>query len=85
MNADTPTVSHTGEPILGECPRCRLPIYQSDPRDVLYDLHKREATAYHAGCAWKVRIERQQDLATEAVRELRNLGCTVRFEIVIPT
>lgn len=85
MTPPTFTTDQTrGREIIGECPRCRLPIYTTDQREWLRLPNESHASLYHAGCAWRQQVKYWQEQAEVSVRQLRQLQCTVRFEITIP-
>lgn len=70
--------------IVAECPRCRLPIYTTDPREWLQLPGESHPTLYHSTCAWRKEVQHYQKATEEAVRNLRRLGVTVRLEMQVP-
>lgn len=75
---------HKGEPIIGNCPFCHLPIYRSDPHKMFSGSKGGRPTLYHTGCALQVRgndIEAQLALL---LKELRGLGYAVDLKITRP-
>lgn len=76
--------THRGEPILAECPHCRLPVYQSDSRRVSRVTWDESERLYHAGCAvlaeglaWEKELKRVVD-------RLRGCGYIVELKIIRP-
>lgn len=75
---------HLGEQILDECPRCRLPIYQSDPRRLLGTPPGSLLKLYHAGCAALADGEFWEKQITADAQRLRGLGYVVDLRLVRP-
>lgn len=75
---------HKDEPIVGECPYCHLPIYQSDAKRQVSAVKGGRPRDYHSGCALTMRgHELETDLA-HTVKLLRELGYQVDMKIVRP-
>lgn len=75
---------HAGEPILGECPYCHLPIYQSDSRNQVSSPKGGRPRDYHRGCALTMRgHDLETDLA-HTIKLLRELGYVVDLRLVRP-
>lgn len=75
---------HRDEPILGECPYCHLPIYQSDSRNQLSPIKGGRPRDYHRGCALLLRGHELENDLTHTVKLLRELGYHVDMKITRP-
>lgn len=76
---------HKDEPIIGTCPYCHLPIYQSDPRNMVSGPHGGRPQAYHRGCNLIMKGHDLEAELTEILRHLRELGYTVEVKIRRPS
>jgi hypothetical protein len=76
--------NHRGEAILGECPHCHLPIYQSDPRRNESIPPGSHSLLYHTGCALTVVGLFWEEQVTKDVQRLRGCGYVVELHIVRP-
>lgn len=72
------------ERIDGECPRCRLPIYASDPRRISYAPWDECPRLYHAGCANALEALFYESSMADAAQRLRGLGYVVELTITRP-
>lgn len=72
------------ERIDGECPRCRLPIYASDPRRVSYGPWDESSRVYHQGCANALEALYYESSMADAAQRLRGLGYVVELTITRP-
>lgn len=75
---------HRDEPILGECPYCRLPIYASDPHNMASPEHGGRPRPYHRGCHLTMRGHELEAKLAPITKELRELGYTVEVKITRP-
>lgn len=75
---------HLGESITGECPRCRLPIYESDPRRMTGIPPGTSLRYYHAGCAMAEEGEYWETQVQAMANRLRGCGYTVELKIIRP-
>lgn len=75
---------HRDEPIMAECPYCHLPIYQSDPHNMLSPIKGGRPRAYHRGCSLTLRGHELESDLTHTVKLLRELGYQVDMRIVRP-
>lgn len=71
--------------IVAECPHCRLPVYKSDSQERYVSPVTHDMGTYHSGCAWRVKVRVLADRIKHDVGELREMGCTVTLNIIIPT
>ncbi len=76
--------SHRGEPIVGECPHCRLPIYVSDPRRMGRPPWDTGSKLYHAGCAMAAEGIFYEKAVTGYVERLRGCGYVCELRIIRP-
>lgn len=68
--------------ILGECARCRLVIYETDPHETISEWPWEGKELFHSGCAWRAQAihwQTQLDLAVSKLRLLR-FRCVVTLE-----
>ncbi len=75
---------HKDEAIVGSCPYCRLPIYESDPKRMVSDPKGGRPRPFHQGCALTQRGHELESELTLLLKELRGLGYTVDLKIVRP-
>lgn len=75
---------HRDEPILGTCPYCHLPIYQSDPRKQMSHPHGGRPRAFHSGCALQLTGHELESDLQHTVKLLRELGYSVKLELIRP-
>lgn len=75
---------HIGEEILDECPRCRLPIYASDPRRLVTLFEHTPTRLYHASCADATKGETLEAQLKGIVQELRGCGYVIELKLVRP-
>lgn len=78
-------MNHLGEAILGECPYCHLPIYQSDPRRQRGVPPGSAMHLYHAGCAMIVEGDFWEGNLQADAQRLRGCGYIVELKIIRPT
>lgn len=76
--------NHISEPILGECPRCRLPIYTTDPRRLQGIPPGAPPILYHAGCAMALEGDWWEKQLVADVGRLRGCGYVVELRITRP-
>lgn len=76
---------HRDEPIMGECPYCHLPIYESDPHNMVSPEHGGRPRAYHRGCALTMRGHDLETKLAPICQELRSLGYKVDLKITRPS
>lgn len=72
------------EPILAECPRCRLPIYASDARRLLSLPNSISVDLHHAGCAAAAEGEYWERQVQSDLARLRACGYAVEVTITRP-
>lgn len=75
---------HALEPIDGECPRCRLPVYRSDPRRWSRPPWDSTTRIWHSGCAIAAEGEFWEKQVESDVQRLRGCGYVVQLQIVRP-
>lgn len=75
---------HLGENILGECPHCRLPIYQSDPRRMLSCPPGSPPELHHAGCSMSREGDFYERQLAGDVDRLRGCGYVIELTLVRP-
>lgn len=82
--ANVPDVEMRPGDIMGECSRCRLVVYRSDPRRKVGIPPGSPPKLYHAGCAIATEGEYwEQQLQADCAR-LRGCGYIVELRIVRP-
>lgn len=75
---------HEGEAIDAECPYCHLPVYESDPRNMVSHPKGGRPRMYHRGCALTMRgHDLETDLA-HTLKLLRELGYKIDLTLVRP-
>lgn len=72
------------ETILGECVRCRLPVYASDPRRLVGIPPGSTPELYHSGCALAADGEYWERQVQADVQRLRGCGYIVELRLVRP-
>lgn len=75
---------HRGEPILADCPLCKLPIYQSDIHRLSnnsWDICER---LYHTSCARQAEGYHWEKMAKADADRLRGCGYVVELKIIRP-
>lgn len=75
---------HLGERIIGECPHCHLPIYDSDPRRQSRPPWDEVQHVYHSGCAMTAEGLYYEGKLTDLLARLRGCGYIVELRIVRP-
>lgn len=78
------TDAHRGENILGECPTCHLPIYQSDPRRMLTLPPEEHSQLYHAECGRQAEGLYYEKAVKGYCDRLRGCGYVVELRIIRP-
>jgi hypothetical protein len=72
------------ETILGECWRCRLPVYQSDPHRMVSIPSDAPPELFHSGCAMAQEGEGLEGAIQKIAQKLRGCGYIVEVRIVRP-
>lgn len=75
---------HFGELILSECPRCRLPIYESDPHRRIGIPPGALLVAYHSGCAIGAEGIYWEEQLSAIAQRLRGLGYVLELKVIRP-
>jgi hypothetical protein len=75
---------HSHEHILAECPRCRLPIYESDAKRSISFPPGDPPALYHAGCAEAMEGDFWEKQVVADVNRLRGCGYVVELKIIRP-
>lgn len=78
------TWEHRDEAILGECPHCRLPIYENDPHRNLPLPPGNPPRLFHAGCAMSAEGLFWEETVKSACQRLRGCGYVVELKIIRP-
>lgn len=75
---------HKDEPILATCPFCHLPIYQSDPHNMVSPASGGRPRAYHRGCNLTMKGHDLEGTLGQIVKEMRALGYVVEVRVQRP-
>lgn len=75
---------HKNEPILATCPFCHLPIYQSDPHNMVSPAGGGRSRPYHRGCNLTMKGHDLEADLSNTISQLRSLGYEVNVMVKRP-
>lgn len=73
-----------GETVMGECSRCRLPVYRSQPRRKVGIPPGTMPKLYHSGCALATDGEFWEQQLQADCQRLRGCGYIVELRLIRP-